>query len=287
MQGIQCVNYDTSLLTINDFDIKVSIKSTKTIIEGRGNYKGEITLIYRKKWEFDISRFIDHILNLYFPTPKMNEPYLENIKINIKISEILSLDKVSFANLSQNYEGTEQAELKNETNQVQQLSTQEYDKQTTNTYSITNKYDVGIQEKIKVPFEETTFNFNFSHSVTNTNTETATLRYPSQKINISAYKKVKVNYDIFKNNIKSDYILILKLDKNSTFSGDLYDASPTHSFGWKEFNFYSFLTKININNPSNNNLIYVNNNKLYYSIPLTLSGKSDELNVTISPEQPI
>ncbi|WJG71339.1 hypothetical protein SIXOD_v1c27550 (plasmid) [Spiroplasma ixodetis Y32] len=282
--GIQCVNYDASFLTINDFDIKGSIESTKTIIEGKGNYKGEITLIYRKKIDFNIWYFLDHLIIKFM---KDRGYWLGSMQTNIKISEILSNNKISFITLNKNYENTEQSELKNETDQYQQLSTQEYDKQTTNTYSVTNKYDIGIQEKIKVPFEETTFNFNFSHSVTNTNTETTTLKYPSQKINVPSHKKINVDYDIFLNNIQSDYILNVKLDKSSTFSGNLYFKSEDNNQGWKTYNFYDILTKLNINKFSNNCLMYVKNKELYYCIPLTLYGKDHELDVTVNSAQPI
>ncbi|WP_338973915.1 ETX/MTX2 family pore-forming toxin [Spiroplasma endosymbiont of Tricholauxania praeusta] len=104
--------------------------------------------------------------------------WLENMKLNIKNNEILSNDKISLINLTKTFETSERTELKNNTNLEQQLSTQEYDKEVTNTYSVTNTYDVGISEKISIPFEETTFNFNFGHSTTNTNSESVTLKYP-------------------------------------------------------------------------------------------------------------
>ena len=135
--GIKSINYDASILTINDFNIKGSINSTSAIIEGTGDYKGEITFSYRQEFDFNIWNFLDILVMGHM---KNKGYWLENMKLNIKNNEILSNDKISLINLTKTFETSEQTELKNNTNIEQQLSTQEYDKEVTNTYSVTNTY---------------------------------------------------------------------------------------------------------------------------------------------------
>lgn len=187
--------------------------------------------------------------------------------------------------LSQDLESTETSILKNETDQEQQLSTQEYDKQVTDTYAVTNKIDLGITDTIKIPFDEVKFNFNFSNSTTQTTSTTDTVKAPSQRINVNSQKEVSVNYDLYAVNYENNYLLNVKLNINSNFSGQLYNGN--NNVGWKEFNFYQILRKIRLDKPDENNLMYATNDGLYYTIPLTLDNKGHDLNVDVKAEQPI
>ncbi|WP_342219072.1 hypothetical protein [Spiroplasma endosymbiont of Amphimallon solstitiale] len=83
--GIKSINYDASILTINDFNIKGSINTTSAIIEGTGDYKGEITLSYRQEFDFNIWNFLDILVMGHM---KNKGYWLENMKLNIKNNEI-------------------------------------------------------------------------------------------------------------------------------------------------------------------------------------------------------
>lgn len=234
-----------------------------------------------KSWSMD--SFIDHILMVYL---KNNLAYMNNQKTNIKIDSIITNNKITSKKINEVLESTETSILKNETNLEQQISTQEYDMQVTNTYSVTNKIDIGVTDTFKIPFDEIKLNFNFSHSTTQTTSTSTTVKAPSQRINVAPDKKVLVNYDLYAVNYQNNYLLTVKLNRNATFSGNVVniDGSTTQ---WKQFNFYQVLRSIGINKPDENNLMYATNDGLYYCLPLTLNTKGHNLNVDIKPEQPI
>lgn len=260
----------------------------KRIIIGKGKYKGEIILEY-SNINFNMQDFLNHLILLnYQKIYRENEVIFEtisNIKINLEIEEITSNERINTVVLSETLINFDKSEFKNSSNIQQQNITETFTKTVTNTISVTKRIDIGIKQKIKISFpeffdSETEFDFTGSRSKTTTNTETKIITSSAQRINVPPHKQIDVFIELYKTKAHSEYLLTLKLNKNSTFSGEVIFGNKT-SQTWpfnQEFNFYNILNDLGIIN--NYDLLYTKKGDLYYKTWLLINTTTNDFKVT-------
>lgn len=153
--AIKDTNANATELTLEDFEFKKGFKRRikKSIIVGKGKYKGEVSLEYSNV-VFDMNKFLNHIMLLYFQKNysegnKIISANVNNPQINLNFKEIVSNVGITKVILSETLMNSEMADFKNATSVSQQNLSQTVSKTVTNTVSVSNRTDFGLKTKLK------------------------------------------------------------------------------------------------------------------------------------------